>query len=49
MPKRVQVVLIEDILSLDGDGDLGEVTSGYAHNFLLPSGKDFPLTPVVMG
>ena len=36
MPKRVQVVLNEDVLSLGKDGDLVEVAPGYARNFLLP-------------
>ena len=48
MPKRVQVVLNEDILSLGRDGDLVEVAPGYARNFLLPFGKAVPLTPAVM-
>ena len=48
MPKRVQVVLNEDILSLGKDGDLVEVAPGYARNFLLPFGKAVPLTPAVM-
>ena len=30
MPKRVQVVLNEDLLSLGRDGDLVEVAPGYA-------------------
>ena len=48
MPKRVQVVLNEDILSLGKDGDLVDVAPGYARNFLLPFGKAVPLTPAVM-
>ena len=48
MPKRVQVVLNEDLLSLGKDGDLVEVAPGYARNFLLPFGKAVPLTPAVM-
>jgi len=48
MPKRVQVVLNEDILSLGKDGDLVEVAPGYARNFLLPFAKAVPLTPAVM-
>ena len=48
MPKRVQVVLNEDVLSLGEDGDLVEVAPGYARNFLLPFGKAVPLTPAVM-
>ena len=48
MPKRVQVVLHEDILSLGKDGDLVDVAPGYARNFLLPFGKAVPVTPAVM-
>ena len=48
MPKRVQVVLKEDILSLGKDGDLVDVAPGYARNFLLPFGKAVPVTPAVM-
>ena len=48
MPKRVQVVLNEDILSLGKDGDLVDVAPGYARNFLLPFGKAVPVTPAVM-
>ena len=48
MPKRVQVVLNEDILSLGKNGDLVDVAPGYARNFLLPFGKAVPVTPAVM-
>ena len=48
MPKRVQEVLNEDILSLGKDGDLVEVAPGYARNFLFPYGKALPVTPAVM-
>ena len=48
MPKRVQVVLNEDILSLGKDGDLVDVAPGYARNFLLPFSKAVPVTPAVM-
>ena len=48
MPKRVKVVLNEDLLSLGKDGDLVEVAPGYARNVLLPFGKAVPLTPAVM-
>ena len=48
MPKRVQIVLNEDILSLGKNGDLVEVAPGYARNFLLPFGKAVPVTPAVM-
>ena len=42
MPKRVQVVLNEDVLSLGKDGDLNEVAPGYARNFCFPSAKRTP-------
>ncbi len=48
MPKRVQLVLNEDVLSLGKEGDLVEVAPGYARNFLLPYGKALPVTPAVM-
>ena len=48
MGKRVQIVLKEDILSLGKDGDVVEVSPGYARNFLLPHGKALPVTPAVM-
>ena len=48
MPKRVQVGLNEDVLSLGKDGDLVDVAPGYARNFLRPFGKAVPLTPAVM-
>lgn len=48
MPKRVQVVLNEDILSLGKDGDLVDVAPGYARNYLMPFGKAVPVTPAVM-
>ena len=48
MPKRVQVVLKEDIYTLGKDGDLVEVAPGYARNFLLPFGKALPVTPAVL-
>ena len=48
MPKRVQVVLNEDILSLGKNGDLVDVATGYARNYLMPFGKAVPVTPAVM-
>ena len=39
MPKRVKIVLNEDVLNLGKNGDLVEVAPGYARNFLLPFGK----------
>ena len=48
MAKRVQVVLNEDIKSLGKDGDLVEVSPGFARNFLLPNKKALPVTPTVL-
>jgi large subunit ribosomal protein L9 len=48
MPKRVQVVLKEDILRLGKNGDLVDVAPGYARNYLMPFGKAVPVTPAVM-
>ena len=39
MAKRVQVALTETIASLGKEGDLVEVSPGYARNFLLPYGQ----------
>jgi large subunit ribosomal protein L9 len=46
--KRVQVVLNEDVLSLGKNGDLVEVASGYARNFLVPNAKAVPVTAAVL-
>ena len=48
MAKRVQVVLNENVLSLGKDGDLVEVASGYARNFLVPNAKAVPVTAAVL-
>ena len=48
MAKRVQVVLTENISSLGKDGDVVEVTPGYARNFLFPTGKAVNVTPSVL-
>ena len=48
MSKRVQVVLTETISSLGRDGDVVDVTPGYARNFLLPFGKAVNVTPAVL-
>ena len=48
MAKRVQVALIESIASLGKEGDLVEVSPGYARNFLLPFGKAVNVTPTVL-
>jgi large subunit ribosomal protein L9 len=44
----VQVVLNEDVLSLGRNGDLVEVASGYARNFLVPNAKAVPVTAAVL-
>ncbi|MGL5082740.1 MAG: 50S ribosomal protein L9 [Microcoleaceae cyanobacterium] len=43
MPKRVQVVLMQDVSKLGRSGDLVEVAPGYARNYLLP--KSFAVRP----
>ena len=48
MAKKVQVVLTESIASLGIDGDVVEVTPGYARNFLLPFGKASNVTPSIL-
>ena len=48
MAKRVKVVLTESVATLGRDGDVVEVSPGYARNFLLPFGKAANVTPSVM-
>tara|TARA_B100000073_G_C23632865_1_gene533291 strand:+ start:489 stop:944 length:456 start_codon:yes stop_codon:yes gene_type:complete len=48
MAKRVQVVLTESVKTLGRDGDLVEVSPGYARNFLFPTGKAVNVTPAVL-
>jgi len=48
MAKRVQVALTESIASLGKEGDLVDVTPGYARNFLIPYGKAMNITPAVL-
>ena len=48
MAKRVKLVLKEDVLSLGKDGDIVEVSPGYARNFLLSQGKALAVTPAVL-
>ena len=48
MAKRVQVVLTETISPLGKDGDVVDVTPGYARNYLLPFGKAVNVTPAVL-
>jgi len=40
----MQVILLERIQKLGGIGDLANVKSGYARNFLIPQGKAKPAT-----
>lgn len=44
MVKRVQVVLNKNVDKLGRDGDLVEVSPGYARNFLIPRGLAIPAT-----
>jgi len=48
MAKRVKLVLKEDVLSLGKDGEIVEVSPGYARNFLLSQGKALAVTPAVL-
>ena len=48
MAKRVQVVLTESIPPLGRDGDVVDVTPGYARNYLFPFGKAVNVTPAVL-
>ena len=48
MAKRVQVVLTESIATLGKDGDIVDVSPGYARNFLLPFGKAVNVTQSVL-
>ena len=48
MAKRIQVALTKTISSLGKDGDIVEVSPGYARNFLLPFGKAVNVTPAVL-
>ena len=48
MAKRVQVVLTQSITTLGKDGDVVDVSPGYARNFLLPFGKAVNVTPSVL-
>ena len=48
MAKRVQVVLTQSIATLGKDGDVVDVSPGYARNFLLPFGKAVNVTPSVL-
>jgi large subunit ribosomal protein L9 len=44
----MQVILLETIGKLGGLGDIANVKSGYARNFLIPQGKAKPATAANM-
>jgi large subunit ribosomal protein L9 len=43
-----EVILIENIPGLGAEADLVKVKSGYARNFLIPTGKACEVTPVAL-
>ncbi|HLB34714.1 MAG: 50S ribosomal protein L9 [Verrucomicrobia bacterium RIFCSPHIGHO2_12_FULL_41_10] len=43
-----QVILTEAISSLGAEADIVKVRSGYARNFLIPSGKGLEVTPTTL-
>jgi large subunit ribosomal protein L9 len=45
MVKRIQLVLNKDVSKLGKSGDLVEVASGYARNYLIPQGMGQNVTP----
>ena len=45
MAKRIQLVLNKDVSKLGKSGDLVEVASGYARNYLIPQGMGQNVTP----
>ncbi|MEL7522655.1 MAG: 50S ribosomal protein L9, partial [Cyanobacteria bacterium J06553_1] len=46
--KKTQVVLSQDIPKLGNNGDLVEVASGYARNYLYPRSLAYRVTPGVL-
>lgn len=48
MPKRIQLVLNQDVSKLGKSGDLVEVAPGYARNYLLPRGFAVNATPAIL-
>jgi large subunit ribosomal protein L9 len=48
MPKRVQLVLNQDVSKLGKLGDLVEVAPGYARNYLLPRNMATHVTPGIL-
>jgi large subunit ribosomal protein L9 len=48
MAKRVQVVLNKDVSKLGKNGDVVDVSPGYARNFLVPKGFALRATPGII-
>jgi large subunit ribosomal protein L9 len=48
MAKRVQVVLNQDVSKLGKNGDVVDVSPGYARNFLVPKGFALRATPGII-
>lgn len=48
MARRVQLVLNQDVIKLGRSGDLVEVASGYARNYLLPQKMAVQATPGIL-
>jgi large subunit ribosomal protein L9 len=48
MARRVQLVLNQDVIKLGRSGDLVEVASGYARNYLLPQKMAVHATPGIL-
>ncbi len=48
MPKRVQLVLNQDVSKLGKTGDLVEVAPGYARNYLIPKKIGVHATPGIL-
>lgn len=48
MPKRVELVLTQDVKKLGKAGDLVEVAPGYARNYLIPRGMAVITTPGIL-
>ncbi len=48
MPKRVELVLTQDVKKLGKNGDLVEVAPGYARNYLIPQGMAVRTTPGIL-
>jgi large subunit ribosomal protein L9 len=46
--KRTQLVLNQDVSKLGSNGDLVEVASGYARNYLIPRSLAYRATPGVL-